>query len=395
MGRAVSLLLAIITTSAMADVYVSTESNPPAALAPVLGTNASSPLTFNFTKGPGILALESGTPAQQQLAANVVAGFIAAGDLWRTYFTDAITINVTIDFQSLGAGILGQAGSETDELDWYDAGASPVRTALINDATSAADAMMIANLQTVNSGGLDMMTIDTANSPTYPRVRDHDGSGNNVALDVTRANLKALGLIAGNDPAEDASITFSSNFTWDFDRSNGISAGTYDFIGVAAHEIGHAMGFVSGVDTVDYCGGDGPEAPLDLDIYRVFSILDLCRYSADSLAQAEQPAEGAVLDLAYGDTPLFSIDGGDTIEGLFSTGRYNGDGRQASHWKDNLGLGIMDPTVAAGELMTITALDIMAFDVIGYDLPEPTTLLLLIAGGLIILRRRRRRSWAR
>ena len=53
-----------------------------------------------------------------------------------------------------------------------------------------------------------------------------------------------------------------------------------------------------------------------------------------------------------------------------------GDERQASHWKDNLGLGIMDPTAGNGELLAISANDITGFDVIGYDLvsmPEPAT----------------------
>ena len=54
----------------------------------------------------------------------------------------------------------------------------------------------------------------------------------------------------------------------------------------------------------------------------------------------------------------------------FSTGRPDGtggDGQQASHWKDNLGIGLMDPTAGSGEYADITDLDVMAFDVIGWD----------------------------
>jgi len=151
------------------------------------------------------------------------------------------------------------------------------------------------------------------------------------------------------------------------------------------------MGFVSGVDIVDITGGAGPYAPIDLDGYRVFSVLDLYRYSADSLEADGQPANGAVLDLAYGDTPFFSIDAGVTNLGTFSTGSFNGDGRQASHWKDNVGLGLLDPTAAPGEVLAISDLDLLAFDVIGYDLiPEPATISLLGLGALAIVRRRRR-----
>jgi hypothetical protein len=67
------------------------------------------------------------------------------------------------------------------------------------------------------------------------------------------------------------------------------------------------------------------------------------------------------------------------VLGIFSNGIVRGDGRQASHWKDNMGLGIMDPTAAPGELLVVTTLDLQGLDVVGWDLsvPEPATLGLL------------------
>jgi hypothetical protein len=90
----------------------------------------------------------------------------------------------------------------------------------------------------------------------------------------------------------------------------------------------------------------------------------------------------------------FSIDGGATLGAMFSDGANFGDGSQASHWKDNLGLGVMDPTASQGELMAITQNDIQALDAIGWNVaaPEPYSLWLGAIGlGMLALVGRGRR----
>lgn len=368
-GTIVAALVLAQAMPAGGTVTVDTSNSPTGLTVPAAGpgVSAGAGLTFSYTKGQGILDLEAGTPAEQQLAIDVIAGFAAGGALWSAQFTDPITINVKIDFKELGAGILGSAGSETLEGEF-----APVKAALAADALTADDALAVGNFQ--GGAAIDMITNDTSVVPS-PRFRDNDASGNNSSLDVHRGNMKALGLLAGDDPDEDSSITFSSKFTWDFDRSDGISSNAFDFVGVAAHELGHAMGYASGVDVVDYFGGSGPEAPLDLDEYRVFSVLDLYRYSPESISADDQPANGAVQDWAFAGSPHYSLDGGATLLAPFSSGKHNGNGRQASHWHDSLGLGIMDPTFAPGELGRISALDIQAFDVIGFDpVGDPDTI---------------------
>lgn len=89
----------------------------------------------------------------------------------------------------------------------------------------------------------------------------------------------------------------------------------------------------------------------------------------------------------------FSIDAGNTLIAQFATGQIHGDGRQASHWKDNLGIGIMDPTVSSGEFLSISALDTEAMDVIGWDLadaPEPGTMALCATAIVFLLCRRKK-----
>lgn len=368
------------------------------ALAAGPALRKASALDFNFSVAAGsdLDNLLSGTSAEQQLGTQVINGFIEGGELWSSRFSDPITVNITIDFLELDPGILGSAAVGTGVF-FY----SSVRDALGIDATTADDATAVANLQ--QGPALDFVTSDTSNPANATRIRDNDTLGvaanNNRFLDVPRANAKALGLTLTDPSAADAAIGFNSAFNWDFDRSDGVTGGfnTFDFVGVAAHEIGHALGFISGVDIVDLTAEPaGPFAPLGLQEFAVFSVTDLFRYTAASLAEPNQPAAGGVLDLAVGqpsagDRPFFSIDGGATGLATFATGRFNGEGLQASHWQDNLGLGIMDPTFAPLQLGVVTPLDLRALDVIGYDpVPEPTALGLFAVTAPLLLAGRQR-----
>ena len=145
------------------------------------------------------------------------------------------------------------------------------------------------------------------------------------------------------------------------------------------------------------------------------SALDLFRYSAPD-----------TLDWTTDTPSYFSADGGATAfqGGNFSTGDFNGDGWQASHWKapqlpnGNFScampkLGILNPYICSGRPGIVTGLDLAAYDAIGYNtsanlstyaksttqivfestnVPEPASWAMLIAGfGLTgaMLRRRR------
>ena len=313
------------------------------------------------------------------MSATALQGFQEAADFWSDRFIDPVTVNLDIRFDGnniagnpLGAMTLGSAGSSSQQLTY-----TQVRGALVLDSTSADDAIAVANLPAGPA-----LSFLTNNATTSAVFLDNDGSPNNTVLDIQTANAKALGLRPANDPANDAGISFNSGFSWDFDPSDGIGAGLYDFVGVSIHEIGHALGFSSGVDVVDATHGAGPSAPVDLNNFRVHRTLDFYRYSAPG-----------VLNYATGGAPYFSIDGGATSITTFSTGRHNGDGQQASHWKDNLGIGILDPTGAPGELLVYTQRDNQAMDVIGWDpnpIPEPSSALLaLVALGFTVRRRKR------
>jgi len=319
-------------------------------------------VTFNFSPA-------GGTPA------NVIQGFNDAAARWAAILTDPVTVNFDIAFSTLGAGILGGASSDRATFTYTN-----TRNALTSNATSGDDSNTVANLQ--GGGAFSILINRTTDNPfgsgSATPYLDNDGDANNTTIRMTRANAKALGLISAADAARDADITFSDQFTWDFDPSNGITAGAFDFVGVATHEIGHALGFTSGVDVLDGNAGAFPDSA-----FTWVSTLDLFRFSTVSFAQG-----AGVVDWTANTTDkFFSLDGGATKSVSFSTGKTFGDGQQASHFKDNLGIGIMDPTTAPGELLAISGNDQRLFDVIGWDLsafsgvaPEPVCLGWVAAG---------------
>ena len=301
-------------------------------------------------------------------------GFQTAANYWAATLTDNVTLNFNVAYASLGAGILGSTGSSSDVYT-----VSSIYGALAFDASSVLDASAVATLDPLNAnGGLTMITPGYTNTQKrgvdtlHPIVDSDGGTGtnanNNRYLDVNTANAKALG--DESFTGADASITFSSNFAFDFDPSDGISAGTYDFIGVAVHEMGHALGFVSGVDTYDYYGqpncGTHCLNTTNFNQYAIGQTMDLFRYSAAGDLNWN-PGSEAYFSVTNGATELYG-------NANFSTGDYNGDGYQASHWKANDTcsgfIGIMNPYLCSATLGNVTAQDVGALDAIGWDLAD-------------------------
>jgi hypothetical protein len=185
---------------------------------------------FNLTFTPGTSAV-----AQQ--------GFRDAAARWSSLLKDNVTIDLTVGFNPLGPGILGLAQS-AESFYSYNA----FRTALTSDAKSTQDATAVAHLQPGNS--FNMLINRTSNNPngagSATPYLDNNGNANNTTMSITIAEAKALALpytqqqLSGCTVTCDGFIQFSSNFTFDFDSSNGIAANAFDFVGVAAHEIGHS-----------------------------------------------------------------------------------------------------------------------------------------------------------
>ena len=395
-----------------------------AAIIGVAGQAAAAPVTFTLINTGGA---EVGTDAYY--------GFTAAANFWSSVLSAKQATNVVIDigFDHLGADILGSTDSNFVATTTQNVEARIAASS----SGSAFDAAAVAGLPTLSPGALGVGALNVW-TPGYtdPVAKtgidnqtkdfDTDGGYNNSVLGLTSANAKALGFNVAPGTV-DASITFSSDFAFDFDPTNGITAGTSDFLGVAIHEMGHALGFVSGVDDYDVLGTGGPYADssicgvtggcknYDANDDWMGETLDLYRYSADG-----------ALDWTTGTESYFSVDKGVTQvfgDSDFSTGSYNGDGWQASHWKAPINSngnftcspfeGVMNPYLCDGANAIVTGLDLAALDAIGWNLadnvggsgwsvstrmlsvpvPEATTWAMMIVGvgflGLALRRNRR------
>ncbi len=203
---------------------------------------------------------------------------------------------------------------------------------------------------------------------------------------ATKANLKALGypvafldtVTPGDTPQEkarDAYLEFNSNQPFDFDRSNGIPPGSIDFESIVAHEIGHALGFVSDVDIADYVHAVFEEVYFTA----VPTTLDLFRFEEGTTFDPESLTEFTTFPRSFQTVVPANMDvivPGPVTRGAeraFSTGSLDpaADGRQASHWKDDALtrdlIGLLDPTFSFGQAYVISNDDLLALDLIGWD----------------------------
>jgi hypothetical protein len=251
-----------------------------------------------------------------------VASFNAVVQYFESLFNNPITINVDVgygevDGMPLSSGFLGESFTEFNSYSY-----SAIRAALVGNAVSA--------VQMSAAGTLP------ASDPT---------PGGNGNWWVSFAEAKAIGL-PGPFSSPDGWVGFantsSATFTYNTTNGGSVAPGTFDFFGIAAHEISEVLGrelFVGNQDGQ----GIGPNS---------YTPLDLFHYSSNGARDFSGTTAG-----------YFSFNGGASDVDNFNTDP-SGD---FGDWASSAGHDAFLAFSGSGHANLVTQADINELNVLGYD----------------------------
>jgi hypothetical protein len=269
-------------------------------------------------------------------AASVPAAAVTAlndvKDYLESVFEDAINVKLNVSFQSLDPEVLGQTSAMYTPVAWTQS-----RNGLVN-----------------GMDGNDTLQSWLPTTSTIP-VRYTGATAtitNETRVFFTLANYRAtIGSVSGTA----GNMIFNSNFAWDYDPSNGV--GGYSFQDVVIHEVGHALGFASGID--------GRINDIEsLDLFRFQRSDSGHDYNPETTTEFRQRPRLA----------SFNSPNGEHICDLLGGNEYrmcDGLQHQASHFKNKEpAIGLMDPALGWGITFYpdfYSDPDLNLFDAIGYD----------------------------
>ena len=268
-------------------------------------TASTSPFVINITYDSSVSSAPAG----------FTAGVAAAVQYLQSQYTDPIAININVGYGEVGGYTLGSGtlGSSLTYLSSYTY--SQVIGALSADATTTNDA---------NAGASLPSTSPVSNANYW----------------VSTAEAKALGLMGANS-AVDGYVGFSSTSTFDYNNTDGVTAGTYDFYGTVVHELTEVMGRM--LLTGATLGGKANS----------YDPFDLFHYSSPGVRNFSASTSG-----------YFSVDGGKTNFGGFNTV----SGGDAGDWGSGMGNDSFNAFSYAGVVNAVSNFDLIALDAIGWNL---------------------------
>ncbi|MEL7474444.1 MAG: NF038122 family metalloprotease [Planctomycetota bacterium] len=276
-----------------------------------------------------------------------LAAMERAADAWRMRLENDVQIDIAIDFVRDEPFI---AATTSTRYAWPYAA---LRSAMVANA-SPAESWYLSALPGVMRFQTPGGVVSTV---AWPNVAIRDGL------------YQAL----GGDPLDtdgvpDTRVVFNLDVPYDTTPEDGIEPGRFDPALIMAHEIGHALGFSSTVDTTQ------SSFPSPLDTLRM-GALDAANDPSTRTDLARMPRERRP-DVEAALDPVDAL-AGFTSPMRFSTGATQGDGFTAGHWKDDalLGgdppVGLMDPTPLPGVAFdsVLPKNDLLALSLIGWSIP--------------------------
>lgn len=254
----------------------------------------TSPFVINITYGASAAAAPAG----------FVTGVQAAVQYLQSQFTDPVTINITIGFGEVAGAALG---------------ANALGTTLTYLTRTTYTDLFVA--------------LPLAGDNPLP----------NANYWITTANAKAIGL-AGPSTAMDGYIGFSGTQTFDYDRTDGIAAGAYDFLGTAMHELTEVMGrMLLAGKTIGTTANS-------------YEPMDLFQYAAPGTRDFSATGPG-----------YFSANGGLTSLGTFNTA----PGGDAGDWGATMGNDAFNAFSYPGVINAVSNADLTVLDTIGWNRAVP------------------------
>jgi hypothetical protein len=237
-------------------------------------------------------------------------GLAIAAGIIDSIILNPITVNIDIGFgedngSTLASTTLGEAQPAFGVLMTY----AELVAHLDKAATSSEDATFTSNLPAADPS-------------------------NGGSFFVSAAQSIAWGALPGSATEIDGYAGFSNTAPFTYSQANGIAFGTYDFVGVALHELTHALGryFLPAFPT-----------PMNLLAYG---------------------ANGQI-DTTFGDPRYLSIDGGKTSLANFDT---NSD---PADFAVNSPPDPFNASITSGALMSWSSLDTRLMDLLGYQTTAP------------------------
>src|SRR5215831_18243813 len=268
-----------------------------------------------------------------QSPASLPAGFTSAVAsvvaFYQSQFTDNITFNLHVGFgevhgSALSPGALGQSFWFLNSFSY-----TALRDALVADQKSNDDATALGNVPVT------------------------DPLGGTHTYWAAQVQAKALGLLS-NSVVVDTYVGFSSTAAFDYDRSDGITAGQFDFFGVVAHEVAEVMGKNLLVGATIGTTSNS------------YVLSDLFHFSSPGVRDFSGTTPG-----------YFSPDGGNTNLDNFNTN----PGGDFGDWAASAGNDSFLAFSNSGVVNAVTATDLRAMDILGWDrVPAPTAATFLAQG---------------